>query len=125
MAEIIFAFLVYEIFARFLSNYFQNANTTRNIDLSLMEMRLFKDNTLLSLFCTIFIAVARINGIAFLIYFAYIKIWYLPILIWIAAVIISSVISVIFKHKYYGIAPLALSSFIVVPIAGIIMWMPT
>ncbi|MCG7497448.1 hypothetical protein MHO82_11275 [Vibrio sp. Of7-15] len=121
MTYYILAIIIYEIFAAFQTEFFRLGISTPAYQQSAFERKIFSTGSNLDLVFSTFGTVARINGIAFLIYLGYKTIWWHPIVIWVFCLFAIAVLSRIFKGKT-GFAIPALLAFLVLPISAAYLW---
>jgi len=113
--------LIYEIFAAFQAEFFRQGVTSSTYEQSAFERKIFSSGSNLDLIFSIFGTIARINGIAFLIYLGYRTVWWHPIVIWAFCLFAIKLLSSSFRGKT-GITIPALLAFIVLPISAVYLW---
>ncbi len=113
--------LIYEVFAGLQVEFFRQGVTTAIYEKSALERKIFSSGSNLDLIFSTFGAVARINGIAFLIYLAYKTVWWHSIVIWGLGLLLIGISSLFCKGRTGFIIP-ALLSFLVLPVSAIYLW---
>lgn len=113
--------MAYEILANIQSEFARRAISAPLYTLSSIERKLWKDNSLISLLAMLFLALVRINGIAFLVYLGIQTEWWKPLVLWVACLVMTGVAIGIFRGPT-GLAWPSLISFALLPILAIVLW---
>jgi hypothetical protein len=121
VAYYIVVILIYEMFAAFQAEFFRQGITVATHQKSALERKIFSNGSNLDLIFSTFGTIARINGIAFLIYLGYQTVWWHPIVIWLLGLCAIKLLSSSFRGKT-GFAIPALLAFIVLPISAAYLW---
>lgn len=114
-------YFFYQIFYGLLSLYFTISYQAAPSDLSNLEAKLWREETLLATVATFFVWLARFNGLAFLVYLGFQTQWYYPIVLWVVA-LVGMIIINMFIRMIFGLVVPALIGFVVLPVTGIWMW---
>jgi len=121
MISYVYLVFIYEVLANLQTEFARSSMVSPIYNLSALERKLWKSETPSSLIAMLFIFVARINGIAFLIYLGFKTIWWHPILLWLGCLVCTAVAASLFKGKA-GLAIPGMLSFIILPFVGVILW---
>jgi len=118
----IYVLFVYEIFANLQSEFARRAMISPPYENSALERRLWKSNSPVSFFAMSFQLLARLNGVAFLIYLAVTTVWWHALGLWVGCLVSTSIAASMFRG-HTGLAIPGLLAFIVLPIAGAWLWL--
>ena len=121
MTYYIAVILIYEIFAAFQAEFFRQGITSPIYNQSALERKIFSKGSNLDIVFSTFGAIARVNGIAFLIYLGYKTVWWHPIAIWVFGLLSIKLLSSNFRGRT-GFAIPALLAFVVLPISAAYLW---
>lgn len=118
----IVAFCTYQVFFGMLSGAYSSAMRASPEDLSQLEVQMWRENTPAAAFLTSLVLVARLVGIAFLVYLGYSSNWLNPLLLFAGALLLMVVVNTV-ARKFVPSILLAMIAYPIILIAGAVMWM--
>ncbi|NOQ81134.1 MAG: hypothetical protein GQ548_01240 [Methylophaga sp.] len=121
MIYYIVVIIIYEVFAGLQTEFFRQGITSAVYEQSALERKIFSSGSSLDLIFSTFGTIARINGIAFLIYLGYKTVWWHPIVFWVLGLLFIMLFANFCRGKIGFIIP-AFLAFLVLPVSAIYLW---
>ena len=121
MLYFVLVILTYEIFSALQAEFYKQGTSSAVYERSPLERKIFSNNSNLDLIFSISGTIARINGIAFLIYLGYKTTWWHPVAIWVLGLMLIMLVSKTLKNGTGFTIP-ALLSFLVLPTTAAYLW---
>jgi uncharacterized membrane protein len=115
------AYMLYAVWSGILSFAAASAVRAHPEDLSTLEVKLWREDTLLATGATVFALAARLVGIAFLLYAGWTHSWGFAGALFAASLVLIVIVPRLVR-RLLGSAVPALVAFAVVPLAGLWMW---
>ena len=122
MTLLVWLIFTYEIFSNLLAEFVRQGVSSPVSNLSALERKIFVHSSTLSILLMGFGTIARINGIALLVYLGFTTIWWHPIVIWIGCLVGTGIAASLFRGTT-GLAIPALLSFVILPVTGVSLWL--
>jgi hypothetical protein len=116
------AYLIFQTFFGFVSWHYSQAIKAHPEDLSVVEIKLWRENTALATTATMGLMLSRINGIAFLLFCGYKTDWVNVLVLFGSGLLCSLLLGVVMRKLAGPLLP-ALFGFPVMLIAGTGMWL--
>lgn len=120
--QYIWLIFVYEVFGNLLTEFARQALLSPAYNLSELERKLWKGKSVLSTLPLLFLLIARVNGIVFLVYLGFRTVWWHPVALWIGCLVATVVAASLFRGRT-GLALPAVLGFAILPIAGVSLWL--
>lgn len=117
-------YFIFQIAYGFTSHQFELAKRAYPEDISVLEEKMWCENTPTTTLLTVLLLLARVNGVCFLIYFGYTKSWLSAVLLFVVGILATAIIGNFIRRTNWAVATAAVSYFIF-PIAGIFVWLTT
>lgn len=121
MTLYIWLVFAYEILGNIQTEFARRAMGSPLYSLSALERMLWKDSSLVSLSAMAFLLVARINGIAFLIYLGFRTVWWHPIVLWLGCLVATGVVASMLRGRT-GLAIPSVLAFVLLPVIALALW---
>ncbi|MBA4741791.1 MAG: hypothetical protein H2060_03650 [Azoarcus sp.] len=117
-------YVAYVVFSGILGLVQSNALKAGPEALSAIEWKMWCDNTPLAATLSFLSLAARLNGIGYLVYLVFMFDWFVPLLFFVGSLAIAfTVISVL--RMTVGLLVPSFLSFVVIPVAGVSLWLMT
>ena len=114
-------FFVYQVFEGLLSFNYASARGAHPSELSVAEIKMWRENTVLSAGALLFALMTRIVGIAWLIRLGFRTEWHYPVVLFLGSLLPMAVTTNMIRGLFGPVVP-AMLGFIVLPIAGVALW---
>lgn len=115
------AYMVYAVWYGILSFQAEAAIRAQPEDLSAVEWKLWRENTLLATIATLAVLAARLLGIAFLVYMGWAHSWGYAAALFGGSLVLIAIVPHLIRRALGPVLP-GLIAFLVLPLAGVWMW---
>jgi hypothetical protein len=115
------AYMLYAVWYGVLSFAAASAVRANPEDLSTVEVKLWRENTFLAMAATLAVLVARLVGIAFLLYAGWAHSWAYAVALFAASLVLIAIVPRLLRRAL-GSGLSAVISFAILPLAGVWMW---